>query len=206
MPADEDRALKSPYVGVAQTGLAGIEWGQIRTLPNALSILRILLLPCILFCLIQQTRIYDVLALMFMSVAVLTDALDGYFARRFGQISNLGKVLDPVADKITVGAIVIFLIQLRGFPVWPALLIVGRDLIILGASLYIIEHRKLIVSSNIIGKLTGVVFALMIIAYTIHYYTIGTYLVWLAVACVFISGASYLRVFRALMRNTSQDV
>jgi CDP-diacylglycerol--glycerol-3-phosphate 3-phosphatidyltransferase len=205
MRMDEDRVLKSACLGVPEAGLSKLEWGQISTLPNALSLLRICLLPFILFCLVQRTAVYDGLALLLMSVAVLSDALDGYFARRFGQVSNLGKVLDPVADKITVGALVLFLIQLREFPLWPAFLIVGRDLIILGASLFIIETKRVVVTSNVIGKLTGVVYALTIIAYTVRYYTVGKYLAWVAVACVVISSGSYLRRFYLLMRDAGGE-
>lgn len=205
MRADEDRVLKPAYLGVPEAGLSKLEWGQIGTLPNVLSLFRICLLPFILFCLVQRTAVYDALALLLMSVAVLSDALDGYFARRFDQISNMGKVLDPVADKITVGVIVLFLIQLREFPLWPALLIVGRDLIILAASLFIIETKRVILTSNVIGKLTGVVYALTIIAYTVRHYTVGKYLVWVAVACVVVSSGSYLRRFYLLMHNAAGE-
>jgi CDP-diacylglycerol--glycerol-3-phosphate 3-phosphatidyltransferase len=84
----------------------------------------------------------------------LTDILDGYFARKRNEISELGKIIDPLADKISVITIT-FLLLLKGIlPLWFFIVILSRDLIILLGGLYIKKKYEVILQSNWIGKLT----------------------------------------------------
>src|SRR5207244_10869455 len=93
-------------------------------LPNGLTLIRIFLVPLLVAVLLTK---YNVLiaALIFLA-ASLTDLLDGYYARKRGQVTTLGILLDPVADKLLTSSAFISLVQLQVVPVWMVVLIVGR--------------------------------------------------------------------------------
>lgn len=101
----------------------------IATVPNLLSALRILLIPAFVALLMNEgTR---VLGFLFLGLVVSTDWVDGYLARRTGQVSELGKILDPVADRLALAAALITFVVLDAFPLWAALLVVVRDAVVL---------------------------------------------------------------------------
>src|ERR687895_918270 len=101
----------------------------IATVPNLLSAIRILLIPAFVTLLLNEdTRVLGFLSL---GLVVSTDWVDGYLARRTGQVSELGKILDPVADRLAMAAALITFVVLDAFPLWAALLIVVRDAVVL---------------------------------------------------------------------------
>jgi CDP-diacylglycerol--glycerol-3-phosphate 3-phosphatidyltransferase len=136
----------------------------VTTIPNLLSISRLFLLPPIL--LLLQSR-QPIPALGLMLISWLTDALDGYFARKLNQVTNLGRILDHLVDKIWVGAVLVMLAATRGLPRYIAAAVIGRDLLIAAGSLVIMNRRRHIVQSNIIGKATGTSFAILMLLYMI---------------------------------------
>jgi CDP-diacylglycerol--glycerol-3-phosphate 3-phosphatidyltransferase len=111
-------------------------------LPNALTILRIFFVPLLVAALVQQRE--DVmpvaglplaqpwLALAIFLAAAATDLLDGYLARRWKQVTTIGTLLDPVADKLLISAALISLVQVRALPGWMAILIIGREFAVSG--------------------------------------------------------------------------
>lgn len=109
-------------------------WGEVWTLPNILTIIRILLTPVFIY-LFLQSRYWS--ALSVYTLAAVTDGLDGFIAKRFGMASRLGAVLDPLADKALL--VTSFLcIAARGYiPLWLAVLVVTRDLIIVGGLFFV---------------------------------------------------------------------
>ncbi len=132
------------------------------TVSNMLSASRILLMaPVVYFFLspIEHNREY---AVLFTLLAVTTDALDGYFARLFHQESELGKVIDPLADKIGVGIVVVLLLIFGDIPLWFALLVLCRDIVIFLGGLYIRKRTGIILPSNMAGK-----FAVSFVALTL---------------------------------------
>ena len=141
---------------------------NIFTVSNFLSLLRVLLLPFIYYCLTRGTQTGDYWAIILMLVAAATDILDGILARYRNTISSFGKIIDPLADKICMGAIVVFLIALRGFPVWLVVLILARDSAIFLTSAFLIRHYKIVFPSNLWGKAYAFSMAVLIIAYTVR--------------------------------------
>jgi len=110
-------------------------------LPNSLTILRIFFVPLLVAVLVQENvgfRIGDVsvtndwLALTIFLSAAATDLLDGYLARRWRQVTTIGTLLDPIADKLLVSAALIALVQVRLLPGWMAILVVGREFAVSG--------------------------------------------------------------------------
>ena len=101
---------------------------ELKSVPNMLSILRLLLVPAFLWLLIADQFLIAFLVLMFAS---FTDWLDGFIARKFNQITSLGKVLDPSADRLFILATLIGLTVNEIIPAWLAIVIVARDVLLL---------------------------------------------------------------------------
>ena len=97
-------------------------------LPNAITIFRIALIPLFVYFGYMETTGGAVTAFVIFLVASLTDSLDGYLARKNDQISRMGQFLDPLADKLLVGAALVVLVDARTLPLWVALLIGLREI------------------------------------------------------------------------------
>ena len=98
------------------------------TLPNVLTILRILLVPVIVYALLQETREGDIVAAVVFAVASATDYVDGWLARTRGTVSDFGKLMDPIADKLLVTTVLIVLVALDRLEAWVAAVIIVREL------------------------------------------------------------------------------
>ena len=110
-------------------------------LPNALTILRIFFVPLLVAALVQEDVSAQIggvlvtnewLALAIFLAAAATDLLDGYLARRWKQVTTIGTLLDPIADKLLISAALISLVQVRSLPAWMAILIIGREFAVSG--------------------------------------------------------------------------
>jgi CDP-diacylglycerol--glycerol-3-phosphate 3-phosphatidyltransferase len=110
-------------------------------IPNVLTILRIFFVPVLVAALVQEnvgfrlgalTVTNEWLALAIFLSAAATDTLDGYLARRWKQVTTIGTLLDPIADKLLVSAALISLVQVRALPGWMAILIIGREFAVSG--------------------------------------------------------------------------
>jgi CDP-diacylglycerol--glycerol-3-phosphate 3-phosphatidyltransferase len=174
---------------------------RIFTLANLLSLIRLALIVPVGICLFLDRYPYDLLAIGLLLVAAFTDYLDGIAARSRDEISQLGKIIDPVADKLFTGALGLILALTRGLPVWFVGLYVARDLVILTISYLLFLNRDIVMSANLLGK--GATMALMatLVAYTLDWPVVGYPLVWLGTALVVSSGLVYLRNFIRLVRG-----
>jgi CDP-diacylglycerol--glycerol-3-phosphate 3-phosphatidyltransferase len=110
-------------------------------LPNTLTLLRIFFVPLLVAALVQDSWVIhlstatltnEILALGIFLAAAATDLVDGWLARRWGQITTVGTLLDPIADKLLISAALISLVQERALPGWMAILIIGREFAISG--------------------------------------------------------------------------
>lgn len=101
---------------------------ELRSIPNLLSILRLALVPVFLLLLLSDQFVW---ALVVLAVASFTDWLDGFIARKFNQITELGKVLDPAADRLYIFASLIGLTMNGNIPAWLAIVIIARDVMLL---------------------------------------------------------------------------
>lgn len=130
-----------------------------------------------------------------MLIAGLTDFLDGYLARKLNQRTDVGRIIDPLADKIAVIAIAIVLIYTHGLPAWFLILIVTRDLAILLLGAFMISRTKDIPESNWPGKVTITALAIVIIAFTLSLEPVKWYLLYACVGILLVSMYSYLKRF-----------
>jgi len=133
---------------------------EFLTAANLLSIVRALLaIPFTLFMLVPDEP-NRLAAAIIVGIGVITDKLDGDIARARGEVTEWGKILDPVADKICVAVIALVLLKLGDIPPVFVAALLGRDLLILAGGLYIRRRRGIVVPSNAAGKWTVTVIAL----------------------------------------------
>lgn len=147
-----------------ETGNAAPPLNLRWTLSNALSALRIVLVLPAALTLANDMRL---LTAGICLLATLTDVLDGYLARRWNEISDLGKILDPLADKVFVGALVVLLLAKGSLPLWLVLVVLGRDLLILVGGLWVERRTHTVLPSNYPGKiavliLSGTLFTIIL--------------------------------------------
>ena len=102
-------------------------WSQLRTVPNLLSLLRLLLVPVFLVLIVTGHPIW---AFTVLVVASITDYLDGYFARKLGQVTRLGALLDPAADRLYIFATLIGLAVTGSIPSWLPVVVIARDVVL----------------------------------------------------------------------------
>lgn len=168
------------------------------TIPNLLSMLRILLIfPLAFFVWHNNLK----LVLFLVIIAFISDYLDGIIARRFNQISDWGKILDPLADKLSIGIMLIVLYLKQQVPLWLVLVVVGRDVLILLAGLFVVEKYRLVTTSDFIGKVTANALALMVICYIFNIEILETILTPVAIALVILSSFSYLKIFIKIQKK-----
>lgn len=173
--------------------------GFFGALPNVLSLSRIIAVPFIYWGFARDSYLAVSVLLCW---AFLTDAADGYLARRFGWKSKWGLVLDPLADKILIDSITVFLFLFREFPLWAAGLIIVRDILILGAGVYLyIKPGATIIPADRIGKFTTLVMGGALFLYTVDYQPYAEWVLWLALFCVVVSGIRYAVGFMQLKKS-----
>ena len=180
---------------------------QLISHPNGLTFFRIAAVPVIVILLLFPNRVCTFLAAMLFSVAAITDYLDGYYARRRGLVSNLGKVMDPVADKLLVSSAFIMLSSLGWVPAWMVCIIIGRELAVTGLRNIIAGKGEDVSASNLGKYKTGFQIA-AIIPLMIHYplfglnaQAIGALMLWAALIFTIWSGADYFIKFRRLLQD-----
>jgi cardiolipin synthase len=123
---------------------------RIVTLPNALSAIRILLIPVFVGLLLNEGT--EAAGLLLFGVILATDWVDGTIARRTNQVTNLGKLLDPVADRLAIAAGLIALMVRGAVPVWAGLLVILRDLAVLIVGGFLATRSRVRIDVRWIGK------------------------------------------------------
>ncbi len=142
--------------------------------------------------------------LALLGIAALTDKLDGVFARRYNQITEWGKILDPLADKIGIAVVAIVLVQLGQIPLWFLLAIVARDVLILAGGMYLKRRRGIVEQSNLLGKWTiGVLAATMALAMLTVRGPVMDGAIGLSVVMLIASLGLYAAVFVKALQRTS---
>jgi cardiolipin synthase len=131
--------------GPAQTDLSS----RVLTVPNVLSFLRLALVPVFLWLIVDG---YDSWALLVLAVSSLTDFLDGWIARRFNQITRLGQLLDPAADRLYIFAALIGLAWRDLVPWWIVAVVVGRDVFLLVLGVVLANHGFGPLPVHLLGK------------------------------------------------------
>jgi cardiolipin synthase len=138
--------------------------GKIFTLPNVLSFLRLMMIPLIVLLMVNvNDDLFPYLITIY--IAVFLDFLDGFIARKFSQESDLGKIIDPLADKFLVLAILVTLALKFDFPLWLAAFVILRDILILWASVMLYRGKRIVKPSLVVGKFTFALLSLLIFVF-----------------------------------------
>ncbi len=175
--------------------------------PNQLTLFRIAAVPVIIILMLFPNRICTFIAALLFSAAAITDYLDGFLARKRGLVTTLGKIMDPVADKLLVSSAVIMLTSLGWVPAWMACIIIGRELAVNGLRNIIAEKGEDLSASNLGKYKTGFQIA-AIIPLMFHYplfglnvQVIGNLFLWGALVFTIWSGADYFIRSRSLLQG-----
>ncbi len=139
---------------------------NLRHVPNALSVFRLLLAIPMIWLVTSEAAVVWVAALCFL--AYLTDIADGFIARRYAGTSDSGKIIDPLADKVFVIGFAAALLITGAIPVWFAVLVAARDIIIFSGGVYLKKRTGVLVQSNMAGKLAVSFIGLALIAFYAH--------------------------------------
>lgn len=125
-------------------------------LANKLTVLRMILVPVFLICAMLNTSTGNIIALAIFIIASVTDKLDGYIARSRNQITNFGKFMDPLADKLLVTCALIILVEKNIIPAWVVVVIIAREFVVSGLRTLAASQGVVIAASNW-GKLKTVI-------------------------------------------------
>ncbi len=174
------------------------------TLSNILSITRgVLVIPMTYALWNSQSMAVIILCV----TAVITDILDGYFARKFKQETESGRILDPLFDKVFVGAMVVVLAILGKVPTWFLASVILRDVLIFTGGMYIKKRNGYVLPSNYPGKIAVVCISLTLLGFALDWDTQWTlYLQWLSMAAMIVSLGIYTRRFISVLNSNTKQV
>ena len=160
---------------------------------NSLSIFRLLLAIPLGFALWNDSLISTVIICL---LAYFSDLFDGYFARKLDQVTEAGKIIDPIADKIFIAVFAVILILKGMVPLWFALAVLSRDILILIGGLYLSRKIKYVIPSDFIGKAAVFILGLTLVGILFKIDIIKNYGIYLTLIVMFISLVNYF--FRML--------
>ena len=167
-------------------------------LPNKLTIARMCMVPLFMIALMMKTPASRLIATVIFALASLTDMLDGQIARKYNMVTNFGKLMDPLADKVLTAAAMICLVELGDLAAWIAVVIIFREYLITGLR-SVAASENIVVAANIWGKVKTVcqMIALMLLMVKPQIVdlcgiNIGLWLMYVAVALTIYSGLDYV--------------
>ena len=177
---------------------------------NALTLLRIFLVPVLVIVLLERTEDSPLLGSVIFGVAVFTDWLDGYLARRRNEVTRLGILLDPLADKLLTSAAFLSLVELDAVPAWMVMIILGREFAVTGLRNVAAGRGVLIAASNLgKAKMVTQVVAIFLLLLGRNYpvlQPLGAVALWVVVVMALVSGTDYfLRFGRELLQGGRGD-
>lgn len=185
-------------------------------LPNSLTLFRIFLVPILVVILLTKFEGKELWGVGVFLIAALTDVLDGWLARRRGQVTNLGMLLDPLADKLLVSAAFISLVEEHIAPAWMVVIIIGREFAVMGLR-SVASAQQIVISASMWGKgkMFSQVIAISLLIFGDHPWnpatwvsdyiggvrTLGLMMLWVVVTLAVLSALDYFvkfaRVFTA---------
>jgi CDP-diacylglycerol--glycerol-3-phosphate 3-phosphatidyltransferase len=172
------------------------------TISNLLSVTRALLAIPFAVVMLNSTPPSRLWGAIIMVLAALTDKYDGVLARKYNQITEWGKILDPVADKIAVGAVAIVLLVLGNIPVWFVVALLMRDALIFSGGMYVKTRKGVVLQSNEAGKWTVGIVSLALFLMVLNAQSILVDLaICASVALLMVSSSMYLKRFIEVMKG-----
>ena len=168
------------------------------TLPNILTCLRVVLIPVFMVLAYQNNMPCDIAALVVYVVACITDYVDGNLARKHNQVTNFGKFMDPVADKLLVMAALLLFVEDGTISAWMVAIILGREFIV-SALRMVAASEGLVIAANMWGKAKTMItmITLIFLLCPIDPIMLGpvslqTVMIWITVIITAVSGVTYI--------------
>ena len=177
----------------------------IMNLPNKITLTRVILIPVCILTLLSNLPFTRILAVIIFIVASLTDALDGYIARSQNLITNFGKFMDPLVDKLLVNSVLIALVQMRNLSCWVVIIIIWREFIVTGFRLTAVSENVVIPANNL-GKIKTVLQMIMTVIVMLDFkndYMIVIKYIFIGAALIFtiISGCDYVYKNKGVLKE-----
>jgi len=167
-------------------------------LPNLLTISRIVMIPLMAVLLLYDTLTAALIAGVIFIIATITDWLDGYLARKYEQVSDLGALLDPLADKLLITTALVMLIPLGRVPAWVVAVIIGREMAITGLRA-IAAEKGVVIPAGWLGKYKTSFQCAALIPLILHFEIMGVnfqlageFFLWIALFFTVWSGWEYI--------------
>lgn len=183
---------------------------DIWNIPNLLTFFRIALIPVLVLLLLSPSELLSILSVVVFSIASITDWLDGYLARKMNIVTNLGKFLDPIADKLLIAAALVMLVGLGRIPAWMVVVIIGREIAVTGLR-GIASSEGIIIAASDLGKGKMILQISALIGLLLHYqylgidfHAVGMMLLWVALALTAWSGFDYFYKFMKVILKEPQ--
>ena len=183
---------------------------DIWNIPNLLTFFRIALIPVLVLLLLSPSELLSILSVVVFSIASITDWLDGYLARKMNIVTNLGKFLDPIADKLLIAAALVMLVGLGRIPGWMVVVIIGREIAVTGLR-SIASSEGIIIAASDLGKGKMILQISALIGLLLHYqylgidfHAVGMMLLWVALALTAWSGFDYFYKFMKVILKEPQ--
>ena len=177
---------------------------EISNLPNTLTTVRLTCIPLVLICLNFPGKWGSFMATLFFAAASITDILDGFYARKYGAVTVLGKFLDPLADKLLVSVTMVMLIPLGRIPVFIVIIIIAREIAVTGLRAVAVNEGIVIQASNL-GKYKTILQSVALLGLCLHYdyfdvnfHVVGMAFLWGALVLTLWSGWVYFRQFNSV--------
>lgn len=177
------------------------------TTANIITCIRILLIPIFMFAALSGGMVWSLVALFIFILASATDGVDGYIARKYNQITTLGKFLDPLADKLLVTSAILIFVQNGVISAVAATIIIAREFIVTSLRIVAMGAGQ-VIAAKFAGKLKTVVQIIVIsILFTpiagieIFAFKVSDLLVWLMVIVTVLSGIDYFKGFGKLLKQ-----
>lgn len=164
---------------------------RLWTIPNLLSLSRLALLPVFWWLMAQPDRRYWLWGGLLVVYGIISDILDGALARKLNQVSATGKILDPLADKITAGVVAIFCVLERGLPIWALVLTSSRDLVLLVGGRFLWKKEGELPTSLMFGKIAALLWALTLLLWVFDTQPLAEYVLWPVVIIYILAGLVY---------------
>jgi CDP-diacylglycerol--glycerol-3-phosphate 3-phosphatidyltransferase len=168
---------------------------------NILTLARIGAVPLIVLILYFQSKPMCLVALVVFVAACVTDYVDGVVARKYNLVTNVGKFMDPIADKILIAAVLIMLTDLNWLPAWIAIVIISREIIVTGLRAIAADQGK-VIAADMLGKSKTLTQMFALGPLILHYpwfgfdpVPLGMVILYVALVLTILSGANYLRNF-----------
>ena len=190
---------------------------EILFFPNLLTLLRILLIPAVLLFIDNNSPFNSFIATVFYAVSAVTDFFDGYLARKWKQVSLLGKFLDPLADKILVMAALVWMVPMGRIDAWLVVVLLTRELSITGLR-SVASSEGIVISARQMGKkktafqMVGILcliihfrYPILFTSYYVDFHKVGLYTLYVSLVFSIFSALEYMWLFARAVQGKGDD-